>query len=137
MSQKISSHAAGQGNSMQVETFYYDNKIVKQFSYATLFWGVIGMLAGLWAALTLAYPDSSLGWAPTTFCRMSRVHSDPVIFAVVGSAVFAGVHSSMERLLTTRMYSDKLSKLHFWWWHITILVRALTLWMGHTQGKEY
>lgn len=137
MSQKISSHAAGQGNSMQVETFYYDNKIVKQFSYATLFWGVIGMLAGLWAALTLAYPDSSLGWAPTTFGRMRPVHTNAVIFAFVGNAVFAGVYYSMQRLLKTRMYSDKLSKIHFWGWQITILVGALTLWMGYTQGKEY
>lgn len=137
MSQTNSSLAADASSSMKLETFYYDNKIVKQFSYATLFWGVIGMLAGLWAAITLAFPDANLDWAPTTFGRMRPVHTNAVIFAFVGNAIFAGVYYSMQRLLKTRMYSDLLSKIHFWGWQLVILVGAITLWMGYTQGKEY
>jgi len=122
---------------LQLETYYYDNKIVKQFAYATLFWGLIGMLAGLWAATTLAFPEVNLGFAPTTFGRMRPVHTNAVVFAFVGNAIFCGVYYSMQRLCKTRMWSDKLSKFHFWGWQITILFAAITLWMGFTQGKEY
>lgn len=120
-----------------VETFYYDNKIVKNFAYACLFWGVIGMLAGLWAGLSLAYPSVNLGFAPTTFGRMRPVHTNAVIFAFVGNAIFCGVYYSLQRLTKARMWSDKLSKIHFWGWQLIILFGALSLWMGFTQGKEY
>src|SRR5690554_5977489 len=136
MSQTLSSSTKTEGTSMQLETIYYDNKIVKQFSYATLFWGVIGMLAGLWAALSLAFPDVNLGLPATTFGRMRPVHTNAVIFAFVGNAIFAGVYYSMQRLLKVRM-TDVLSKIHFWGWQLTILFGAITLWMGYTQGKEY
>lgn len=122
---------------VQVETFYYDNKIVKMFAYATLFWGVIGMLAGLWAALSLAWPVFNLNWGPTSFGRMRPVHTNGVIFAFLGNAIFCGVYYSLQRLTKARMWSDKLSKIHFWGWQATILLGALTLWMGFTQGKEY
>lgn len=122
---------------VQVETFYYDNKIVKQFAYATLFWGVIGMLAGLWAAMSIAWPVFNLNWGPTSFGRMRPVHTNAVIFAFVGNAIFCGVYYSLQRLTKARMWSDKLSKIHFWGWQAIILFGALTLWMGFTQGKEY
>lgn len=120
-----------------VETFYYDNKTVKNFAYACLFWGVVGMLAGLWAALSLAYPSFNLGLAPTSFGRMRPVHTNAVIFAFVGNAIFCGVYYSLQRLTKARMWSDLLSKIHFWGWQLIILFGALTLWMGFTQGKEY
>lgn len=120
-----------------VETFYYDNKIVRNFAYACVFWGVIGMLAGLWAGLSLAYPSVNLGFAPTTFGRMRPVHTNAVIFAFVGNAIFCGVYYSLQRLTKARMWSDKLSKIHFWGWQLIILFGALSLWMGFTQGKEY
>lgn len=122
---------------VQVETFYYDNKVVKQFAYATLFWGVIGMLAGLWAAMSIAWPVFNLNWGPTSFGRMRPVHTNAVIFAFVGNAIFCGVYYSLQRLTKARMWSDKLSKIHFWGWQAIILFGALTLWMGFTQGKEY
>ncbi|MBS1736352.1 MAG: cytochrome-c oxidase, cbb3-type subunit I [Bacteroidetes bacterium] len=125
------------GAGVQVETFFYDNKIVRNFAYACLFWGLIGMLAGLWAALSIAYPDVNLGWAPTTFGRMRPVHTNAVIFAFVGNAIFCGVYYSLQRLTKARMFSDKLSKIHFWGWQAIILFGALSLWMGFTQGKEY
>ncbi|MBS1730037.1 MAG: cytochrome-c oxidase, cbb3-type subunit I [Bacteroidetes bacterium] len=125
------------GEGLQVETFYYDNKIVKDFAYATLFWGLVGMLAGLWAALCLAWPDVNLGLPATSFGRMRPVHTNAVIFAFVGNAIFCGVYYSLQRLLKARMWSDKLSKIHFWGWQTIILFGAISLWMGFTQGKEY
>ncbi|MEO6682643.1 MAG: cytochrome-c oxidase, cbb3-type subunit I [Ginsengibacter sp.] len=126
-----------QAPGVQVETFYYDKKIVKQFAYATLFWGVIGMLAGLWAAMSIAWPVFNLNWGPTSFGRMRPVHTNAVIFAFVGNAIFCGVYYSLQRLTKARMWSDKFSKIHFWGWQAIILFGALTLWMGFTQGKEY
>lgn len=122
---------------IQMETFYYDNKIVKYFAYACLFWGLVGMLAGLWAALSIAYPEVNLGWGPTSFGRMRPVHTNAVIFAFVGNAIFCGVYYSLQRLLKARMWSDKLSNIHFWGWQLLILFGALSLWGGFTQGKEY
>ncbi len=122
---------------MQQETFYYDNKIVKWFGLATILWGVVGFLAGLWIALELAYPIVNLDWAPTTFGRMRPVHTNAVIFAFVGNGIFMGVYYSLQRLMKARMFSDLLSKIHFWGWQLIILFGALTLWMGYTTGKEY
>ena len=122
---------------MQVEKFYYDNKSVKMFAYAVCFWGVVGMLAGLWAAIALYYPAINLGIPATTFGRMRPVHTNAVVFAFVGNGIFMGVYYSLQRLCKARMYSDLLSKLHFWGWQAIILVGAISLWAGKTSGKEY
>lgn len=122
---------------MQVEKFYYDNKTVKWFAYAVLVWAVVGMLAGLWASIALFYPGINLGIAATTFGRMRPVHTNAVIFAFVGNGIFMGVYYSLQRLCKTRMFSDLLSKLHFWGWQAIIVTGAITLWMGKTSGKEY
>ncbi|HVX49050.1 MAG TPA: cbb3-type cytochrome c oxidase subunit I, partial [Chitinophagaceae bacterium] len=122
---------------MQVDKFYYDNKTVKMFAYAVLVWGVVGMLAGLWAAIALYFPSINLGFPPTTFGRMRPVHTNAVIFAFVGNGIFMGVYYSLQRLCKTRMFSDRLSKIHFWGWQAIILFGALSLWSGATSGKEY
>jgi cytochrome c oxidase cbb3-type subunit I/II len=122
---------------MQVEKFYYDNKIVKHFAIATIFWGAIGMLVGLWIAIALYYPPLNLNFGPTTFGRMRPVHTNAVIFAFVGNGIFMGVYYSLQRLLKARMFSDALSKLHFWGWQLIIVLAALTLWSGMTTSKEY
>lgn len=122
---------------MQVEKFYYDNKIVRAFGYATVIFGVIGMLAGLWAAIQLYAPAASLNLAPTTFGRMRPLHTNAIIFAFVGNCIFTGVYYSLQRLCKARMYSDKLSWLHFWGWQLIIVAAAITLLMGFTTGKEY
>src|SRR5690554_1571950 len=88
----------------------YDNKIVKYFAYATIFWGVIGMLVGLIAALQLAFPNffnDHLGYKILSFGRIRPLHTNAVIFAFVGNAIFTGVYYSLQRLLKTRMWSDK------------------------------
>lgn len=122
---------------MQIEKFYYDNKTVKWFAYATILWSIVGMLAGLWIAIAIYYPPMNLGFAPTTFGRMRPVHTNAVIFAFVGNGIFMGVYYSLQRLCKTRMFSDALSKIHFWGWQLIIVAGALTLWTGHTSGKEY
>ncbi|GAB2667425.1 cytochrome-c oxidase, cbb3-type subunit I [Flavihumibacter cheonanensis] len=122
---------------MQIEQFSYDNKIVKWFAFATITWGIVGMLAGLWAAIALYYPAINLDFAPTTFGRMRPVHTNAVIFAFVGNGIFMGVYYSLQRLCKARMFSDLLSKIHFWGWQGIIVAAALTLWAGYTTGKEY
>src|SRR5687767_830547 len=122
---------------MRVEQFYYDNKIVKWFAYATAIWGIVGMLAGLYAAIQLYAPGTSMNLAPTTFGRMRPLHTNAVIFAFVGNCIFTGVYYSLQRLCKARMFSDKLSKLHFWGWQGIIVAAALTLLLGYTSGKEY
>lgn len=120
-----------------VDHFFYDNKIVKWFTYATIFWGVVGMLAGLLAAFQLVFPELNFGTAPTTFGRVRPVHTNAVIFAFVGNGIFMGVYYSLQRLCKARMYSDKLSKIHFWGWQSIIVLAAITLLAGYTTGKEY
>ncbi len=122
---------------MQVEKFYYDNKIVKAFGYATVIFAVVGMLAGLWAAIQIYAPSTSLNLAATTFGRIRPLHTNAIIFAFVGNCIFTGVYYSLQRLCKTRMYSDTLSWIHFWGWQLIIAAAAITLLMGYTTGKEY
>ena len=122
---------------MQLEKFYYDNKIVKAFAYATVLWGVVGMLAGLWVAIQFYAPAVSLNYAGTTFGRLRPIHTNAVIFAFVGNCMFTGVYYSLQRLCKARMFNDKLSWLHFWGWQSIIVLAAVTLFFGMTTGKEY
>ena len=122
---------------MQVEKFYYDNKIVKWFAYATMLWAIVGMLTGLWVAIQFYAPATTLNFAPTTFGRLRPLHTNAVIFAFVGNCIFTGVYYSLQRLCKARMFSDKLSRIHFWGWQGIIVAAALTLLAGFTTGKEY
>ncbi len=123
--------------SLIIEKFYYDNRIVKMFAYATMFWGAVGMLAGLLAAVQMYYPLFNFDYAPTTFGRVRPVHTNAVIFAFVGNGIFMGVYYSLQRLCKARMFNDKLSRIHFWGWQGIIVSAAVTLLMGATTGKEY
>ncbi|WP_084523875.1 cytochrome-c oxidase, cbb3-type subunit I [Adhaeribacter aquaticus] len=120
-----------------LDTFYYDNKIVRDFGYATLFWGVAGMLIGVLIAFQLARPELNMGTPYTTFGRIRPLHTNAVIFAFVGNGIFMGVYYSLQRLCKTRMYSDKLSSLHFWAWQAVIVAAVATLPLGYTTSKEY
>lgn len=122
---------------MQVEKFYYDNKIVKAFGYATIVFGIVGMLVGLWVAIQIYYPESSLNFAATTFGRLRPLHTNAIIFAFVGNASFAGIYYSLQRLCKARMFSDRLSWIHFWGWQLIIVAAAITLPLGLTNGAEY
>jgi cytochrome c oxidase cbb3-type subunit I/II len=128
-------------NNMQVEKFYYDNKIVRNFAYATILWGVVGMLVGLWVSLELVFPGqfpSGMNIEPyLNFGRLRPLHTNAVIFAFVGNGIFMGVYYSLQRLCKTRMYSDKLSYIHFWGWQLIIVAAAITLPLGLTDAGEY
>lgn len=122
---------------MELEKFSYDNRIVKYFSIATVIFGVVGMLVGLTAAIQLFYPIFNFDLQYTTFGRIRPLHTNAIIFAFVGNAMFAGVYYSMQRLLKTRMFSDLLSWIHFWGWQLIIVAAAITLPLGMTTSKEY
>jgi cytochrome c oxidase cbb3-type subunit I/II len=122
---------------MEVQQFYYDNKIVKKFLYATIFWGVIGMVVGLLIAFMFLFPNMTDGVSWLSFGRLRPLHTNAVIFAFVGNAMFAGVYYSLQRLLKARMFSDLLSNINFWGWQLIIVAAAVTLPLGYTTSKEY
>lgn len=122
---------------MELQKFSYDNKVVRAFIIASVIFGLVGMLVGLTVALQLVYPELNFGFQYTTFGRIRPLHTNAVIFAFVGNAMFAGVYYSMQRLLKTRMFNDSLSWIHFWGWQLIILAAAITLPLGITTSKEY
>jgi cytochrome c oxidase cbb3-type subunit I/II len=124
-------------SSLNREKFFYDNAIVRNFAFATIIWGVVGMLAGLWIALQLVFPKVLNVGPWFNFGRLRPLHTNAVIFAFVGNGIFMGYYYSIQRLLKTRMWSDKLSKIHFWGWQLIIVAAAITLPLGFTVGKEY
>ncbi|MCA9664607.1 MAG: cytochrome-c oxidase, cbb3-type subunit I [Myxococcales bacterium] len=121
----------------RVERFTYDDRTVRMFVLATLVWGIVGMLVGLLLALQLAMHEMNFGIPWLTFGRLRPLHTNAVIFAFAGNAIFAAVYYSMQRLLKARTFSDLLSKFHFWGWQLIIVSAAITLPLGYTQGKEY
>jgi len=122
---------------MELEKFHYDNKIVKLFAFATILWGVVGLLVGLLVALQIFTPALNFGLEFTTFGRTRPLHTNAAIFAFVGNGIFTAVYYSMQRLLKARMFSDVLSRIHFWGWQLIIVSAAITLLAGFTSGKEY
>ncbi|WP_157208161.1 cytochrome-c oxidase, cbb3-type subunit I [Mariniflexile maritimum] len=122
---------------MEMQQFHYDNKIVKNFIYATILWGVVGMTVGLMIAYLFVFPNYMEGISWLSFGRLRPLHTNAVIFAFVGNAMFAGIYYSLQRLLKARMASDLLSKINFWGWQLIIVAAAITLPLGYTSSKEY
>ena len=121
----------------RVERFSYDDAVVRLFTGATVIWGIVGMLVGVIIAFQLFLPDLSFGLPWLTYGRLRPLHTNAVIFAFAGNAIFAGVYYSSQRLLKARMFSDLLSRIHFWGWQTIIVSAAITLPLGITQSKEY
>jgi cytochrome c oxidase cbb3-type subunit I/II len=119
------------------EKFSYDNEIVRKFTIATVIWGLVGMLVGLLIATQLFAPALNFNIPFLTFGRLRPLHTNAVIFAFVGNAIFMGVYYSLQRLCKARMFSDMLSNIHFWGWQLIIVAAAITLPMGITTSKEY
>ena len=122
--------------STTLEQFSYDNKIVRNFAIATIIWGIVGMLVGVIIATQLFEPAANITQYGS-FGRIRPLHTNAVIFAFVGNAIFAGVYYSLQRLLKARMFSDFLSNLHFWGWQLIIVSAAVTLPLGITTSHEY
>jgi len=115
----------------------YDDKIVRNFIFASVLFGAVGLLVGVYIATELAWWQANLETPWLTFSRLRPLHTNAVIFAFVGNMMFAGVYYSTQRLLRTRMASDLLSKIHFWGWQAIIVAAAITLPLGYTTSKEY
>jgi cytochrome c oxidase cbb3-type subunit I/II len=121
---------------LQLDSFSYDDSIVRMFALATLVWGLVATLAGLIVAVLLVMPELTF-CQYVSFGRLRPVHTNAAIFAFGGNAIFAAVYYSTQRLCKARMWSDMLSKLHFWGWQLIIVAAAITLPLGITQSKEY
>ncbi len=120
----------------RLDSFSYDDDIVRKFLWATMIWGLVGMLVGLVIAIQLTAPETN--FAPIwTFGRLRPLHTNAVVFAFAGNAWFCGAYYSTQRLLKTRMWSDGMSKFHFWGWQAIIVAAAVSLPLGYTQSKEY
>lgn len=122
---------------MNLETFKYDNRIVRAFAIVTVIWGLVGFSAGLLIACQLFWPDLNLNLQYTTFGRLRPLHTNAVIFAFVGNGMFMGIYYSLQRLCKARMFSDTLSWINFWGWQAIIVSAAVTLPLGLTSSKEY
>lgn len=122
---------------MELERFEYDNRIVRNFMFASVLFGIVGFLVGILAAFQMYYPALNFNLPFTTFGRIRPLHTNAVIFAFVGNAIFGGVYYSLQRLLKARMWSNFLSQVNFWGWQLVIVCAALSLPLGYTTGKEY
>ena len=122
---------------MEKQKFYYDDKIVKLFSWATVIWGITAFTVGLMVAYLYWFPHYMDGIPWLSYGRLRPLHTNAAIFAFVGNGIFAGAYYSTQRLLKTRMYNDTLSRIHFWGWQLIIVLAAITLPLGFTQSKEY
>ncbi|HLP14857.1 MAG TPA: cytochrome-c oxidase, cbb3-type subunit I, partial [Bacteroidota bacterium] len=98
---------------------------------------IVGMLVGIIIAVQLYVPALNLGIPYTTFSRLRPLHTNAVIFAFVGNIIFMGVYYSLQRVCKARMFSDVLSRIHFWGWQLIIVGAAVTLPLGLTTSKEY
>jgi cytochrome c oxidase cbb3-type subunit I/II len=107
------------------------------FAVATAVWGAVAFLVGLIVALKLIFPEFLGGLAELSYGRLRPLHTNAAVFAFAGNAIFVGVYYSLQRLCKARMFSDALSRLHFWGWQLIIVLAALTLPLGFTTSKEY
>ena len=123
--------------STTLEKFTYDDDIVRKFALATMVWAAVATLIGLFVALLLVVPDLTFGTPWLTFGRLRPLHTNAAIFAFAGNAIFAAIYYSTQRLCKARMWSDALSKAHFWGWQLIIVLAAVTLPLGISQSREY
>lgn len=116
---------------------YYNDKVVRQFAVATVVWGIVGMAVGVLIAAQLYWPTLGEGIPWLSYGRLRPLHTNAVIFAFGGSALFATSLHVVQRTCHARLISDRLAAFVFWGWQAVIAAAAVTLPMGLTQGKEY
>jgi cytochrome c oxidase cbb3-type subunit 1 len=118
-------------------TTTYNDKVVLQFSVMTVVWGIVGMLVGLLIAAQLYWPALNFDVPWLSYGRLRPLHTNAVIFAFGGSALFATSLYVVQRTSHVRLFSDALAAFVFWGWQLVIVLAAVTLPLGLTQGKEY
>lgn len=115
----------------------YNYTVVRQFTVMTVIWGIVGMLVGVIIAAQLVWPALNFDLPWLTYSRLRPLHTNAVIFAFGGSALFATSYYVVQRTCQARLFSDKLAAFTFWGWTLVILLAAITLPLGLTSGKEY
>src|SRR5512138_977306 len=124
-------------NDQATSTASYSDTVVRQFSLMAVVWGVVGMLVGVFIASQLAWPELNLGIPWLSYGRLRPLHTNAVIFAFGGSALFATSYYVVQRTCQTKLFMPKLASFTFWGWQAVIVAAAITLPLGLTQSKEY
>ena len=128
--------AANRDQSLQAETTY-NYKVVRQFAVMTVVWGIVGMLVGVIIAAQLIWPELNFNQSWLSYGRLRPLHTNAVIFAFGGCALFAASYYVVQRTSHARIFSDGLAAVTFWGWQAVIVLAAITLPLGYTSGKEY
>ena len=115
----------------------YNYKVVRQFAVMTVVWGIVGMLVGVVIAAQLAWPALNFDLPWLSYGRLRPLHTNAVIFAFGGSALFATSYYAVQRTCHVRLFGGPLAAFTFWGWQLVILLAAITLPLGFTTGKEY
>ena len=115
----------------------YNDRVVRQFTYATILWGVVGMLVGVIIAAQLAWPALNFDIPWLTYSRLRPLHTNAVIFAFGGCALIGTAYYVVQRTCQARLFGGRLAEFTFWGWQAVIVGAAITLPLGLTQGKEY
>jgi len=122
---------------MNSSTSTYNYKVVRQFAIMTVVWGIVGMAVGVLIAAQLIWPDLTQGIAWLSYGRLRPLHTNAVIFAFGGCALFASSYYVVQRTCQVRLYSEALAAFTFWGWQAVIVLAAITLPLGITTSKEY
>ncbi|KTC18321.1 cytochrome-c oxidase, cbb3-type subunit I [Pseudomonas viridiflava] len=115
----------------------YNYTVVRQFAIMTVVWGIVGMALGVFIASQLVWPELNFGLEWTTFGRLRPLHTNLVIFAFGGCALFGTSYYVVQRTCQTRLISDRLAAFTFWGWQAVIVSAIVSLPMGYTTTKEY
>ncbi len=115
----------------------YEMGVVRQFAIMTVIWGIVGMLVGVYIAAELVWPALNFDIPYLTFSHLRPLHTNAVIFAFGGSALFTTTYYVVQRTCQTTLFMPGLAKFTFWGWNLVILAAAITLPLGYTSTKEY
>ncbi len=122
---------------MNDKSMTYNYTVVRQFSIMTVVWGIVGMTVGVLIAAQMAWPVLNFDTPWLTFGRLRPLHTNAVVFAFGGSALFATSYYVVQRTCHTRLFAPALAQFTFWGWQLVILLAAITLPLGYTSSKEY
>jgi cytochrome c oxidase cbb3-type subunit I len=115
----------------------YNYKVVRQFAIMTVVWGVVGMTVGVFIAAQLLWPALNFDVPWLSYGRLRPLHTNAVIFAFGGCALFATSYYVVQRTAHARLFGERLAAFTFWGWQAVIVAAAITLPMGITSSKEY